>query len=451
MPIKWTYEELLKVSKTCKHRSELQDKWSGAFKFAVKNNLLDELFPVKFPNHDDPDVWTYDECKKIAKEYKNISHLQRDYPGASKAIRRYGWLDDFYPNRKTPKERADYESLSYEKCRDISEMYKNPSELMENNRPVYNVCNKNEWLKDFFPNYTKPTPSKTYDECKELIAKYKSNYELREKNHILYENVRRCGWFDLLDTLERRQNKSGYWTYEKCKEYALKCKSRKELGDVPKTTIYRNGWYELLDHMVNLPTLGHRYVYSFEFPDKSVYVGLSYNPEKRKTDHLCEGSTSKVREYRESTGLSFDFKILTDKLVMLDASHEERRYIRQYKENGWKILNGNKGGSLGGGKKKYTYEQCKNKVSEYKSLKDFCVNANGYYCRIKNEKWEELLSPLLRYKDYLKSMEYYEEKYPELIKLLKNNVKNGEIRKITGVSTNVVWLVKKRLIKTGVI
>jgi hypothetical protein len=35
------------LSKDCKTRSDFQEKYSGAFKYLKKNNLLDKLYPKK--------------------------------------------------------------------------------------------------------------------------------------------------------------------------------------------------------------------------------------------------------------------------------------------------------------------------------------------------------------------------------------------------------------------
>jgi phage pi2 protein 07 len=44
---KYTYEMCKELSKDCKTRSDFQEKYSGAFKYLKKNNLLDKLYPKK--------------------------------------------------------------------------------------------------------------------------------------------------------------------------------------------------------------------------------------------------------------------------------------------------------------------------------------------------------------------------------------------------------------------
>lgn len=445
----WTHKKVKDIAKKCKHRSDFQHKWSGAFKYAKRNNLMDELFPEKFPNRNEPDLWNYNECKKVSKQYKTLTELKSEYVGAYNAMNRYGWLDDFYPNREKHKPDFDYSTLTYSKCKKIASKYESPSKLMDGDRPIYNFSRKNDWLSDFYPNYIKPHPKRSYEDCRELIKKYTYLNDFIKKESGAYTTVILNKWHDLLKKLKRTQKPSGYWTYNRCKKHALKHTRRQDMDNVPRHYIYKYGWYELLDHMVKLPTLGTRYIYVFEFDDNHVYIGLSYNTDKRKSDHLCSTSTSSVKTHMEETNSKYEFKVLSEALSMKDSSHEERRYIDEYKKNGWVVLNKNKGGSLGGGKKKYTYEQCKDKVSEYKTLKEFSEQDSGYYSRIKLEKWVELLEPLERYRDYLGSYQYYVDKYPEVIKLLKGGTMNKDIVKLTGHSHNIVCKAKKRMKQRG--
>jgi predicted GIY-YIG superfamily endonuclease len=441
----WTHEKVREIAKKCKHRSELQEKWSGAFKYVKRNGLMDELFPELFPNHKEPDFWNYDECKKVSKQYKTLTELKSKYLGAYKAMLRYGWLDDFYPNRLKHKPNFDYSTLTYNKCKKIASKYESPSKLMEGDRPIYKFSSENDWLSDFYPNYKKPHTKWTYEECDELLSKYEYLNDFAKEQSGAYTRIIVNKWNGLLDKLNRKQKISGYWTYERCKEHALSCTRRQDMDNTPRHYIYKNGWYELLGHMVKLPTLGTRYIYVFEFDNNCVYIGLSYNPDKRKCDHLCDNSNSTVKKYIDETNCKYEFKILTEALSMKDSSLQERYYIQEYKNKGWVVLNKNKGGSLGGGKKKYTYEECKNKVSEYKTLKEFAEQSSGYYSRIKLEKWLELLEPLEKYKDYIGSFQYYMDKYPEVVKLLKKGTPNIKITEFTGYSHNIVCKAKKRM------
>jgi len=438
---KYTKEMLFKISHECKHRSDFQDRFSGAHKAAKKLNLLDELFPEKFPNQ--PYFWNYDECKKISKEYKELTELKNTHIGAYNAMLRYNWLDEFYPYRKRRKSKFDYSTLTYDICKKTASKYDSPSKLMEGDRPIYNFSKENDWLVDFY-DYKKPHPKRSYQDCKDLVNKYEYLNDFAKEQPGAHFTIRDNKWNDLLKNLKKLKKPKNYWTYERCREHALKHTERQKMDSTPRHYIYKNGWYDLLDHMDKKPSLGGRIIYSFEFEDNYVYVGLSYDPLRRRDSHLSTDLSSQVRKHIDRTNSKYKFRLLTESLEMKLASHEERRYIREYKKNGWIILNKNRGGSLGS-KKKYTYQQCKDKVAEFKTLKEFTKQANGYYSRIKKEKWDELLNPLEKYRDYLGSLQYYTNKYPHVIDMLKRGEKNKTINEVTGLCLSSIWKVKKTL------
>ena len=80
------------------------------------------------------------------------------------------------------------------------------------------------------------------------------------------------------------------WTKEKCLEEALKYNSRTDFfnsnGSAYNRSI-RNGWLdEICSHMMVIGNLKKRAIYCFEFEDNHVYVGLTYNINKRRNEHL---------------------------------------------------------------------------------------------------------------------------------------------------------------------
>ncbi len=45
--------------------------------------------------------WTYDECKRLAKEACGRYNFRKKFLGAHDASYRNNWLDDFFPKNKT--------------------------------------------------------------------------------------------------------------------------------------------------------------------------------------------------------------------------------------------------------------------------------------------------------------------------------------------------------------
>lgn len=114
-----------------------------------------------------------------------------------------------------------------------------------------------------------------------------------------------------------------------------------------------------------------RYIYSYEFPDKSVYIGLTYDLNFRKSEHK-KNSKSTVNKYIKKTKLEPKFVILTEDPIPFDkAGFEEDKFINYYKDKGFKILNKVKAGGLGGNYLIWDYDKCKESALQCNSKIEF--------------------------------------------------------------------------------
>lgn len=77
----------------------------------------------------------------------------------------------------------------------------------------------------------------------------------------------------------------------------------------------------------------------------------------------------------------------------------------------------------------------------------------GYYTKISKMKWGELTEHLLSHYDYVKTVDYYLEKYPkDVIDILMDIKKNGlEASKETGLSHSNVCVLRNKLIEFGIL
>jgi predicted GIY-YIG superfamily endonuclease len=191
------------------------------------------------------------------------------------------------------------------------------------------------------------------------------------------------------------------WTYEKCKQEALKYNTRKELrqnNTALASKIFREKWYELFNHMEHVGNKYNRLIYVYEFPDNHCYVGLTFNINERNRKHLSS-EKSFVFIHRKETGLEPKLVIKTDYINVEEASIMESIIENEYKNNGWTILNKAKTGGIGGGKIKWTYQKCKEEITKYNNMTDVCVKSKGLYYALKTNGWvEELCSHIDRSK-----------------------------------------------------
>ncbi len=108
------------------------------------------------------------------------------------------------------------------------------------------------------------------------------------------------------------------------------------------------GWVdEICDHMLFTGDKYNRCIYSYEFSDNHVYVGLTCNLVRRQYDRNSDKNDA-VTKYINESGLSPIRKQLTDYLPVNDAMKLEGEYLNNYLINGWISLNRIKTGGLGG-------------------------------------------------------------------------------------------------------
>ena len=193
------------------------------------------------------------------------------------------------------------------------------------------------------------------------------------------------------------EKKSNFLTYEKCKEISSKFKSKNEFYTQEQscyTTILRNGWYELLDHLTSKGDKYHRLIYVYEFPDRSCYIGLTFNIHKREKQH-SEYPKSQVFKHRIKTGLIPTLIVKTNLLDLDKAVLMESEILNLYKSDGWNILNVAKTGSTGGMSSK-SIEDCIKEVDKYTLLSDFAKNSPTYYWHMSRHNLTHLYDKLKR-------------------------------------------------------
>lgn len=116
-------------------------------------------------------------------------------------------------------------------------------------------------------------------------------------------------------------------------------------------------------------------VYTYEFADNSVYVGLTCTPKRRHRDHLKRGPV----QAKITANIAYEFFELAGGLVPTVAGAFERISIEHYQECGWQVLNTAKGGSTGQIRTLYTYEKLLDLARPYSTRKQFDVGQSGAY------------------------------------------------------------------------
>jgi predicted GIY-YIG superfamily endonuclease len=230
----------------------------------------------------------------------------------------------------------------------------------------------------------------TKENCIKEILNYKTKKDFYEKSRNAYQASYKKGWLDEISNNLIGNKRNFFTKKENCIEEALKYIS---LSDFSKKSpgayksSHKNGWLnEISSHM---HYIGHKYkrcIYCYIFDDNSIYVGLTYNLEKRNLQHLSN-SKSKVFIHIKKSDIEPILVQLTDYINIEDARKLEYYFLIKYTNEGFKILNKNKVGGIGGCSIKWTEEKCLYESLKYNSYKDFKKENKGAYIKAQKEGW----------------------------------------------------------------
>lgn len=222
----------------------------------------------------------------------------------------------------------------------------------------------------------------------EDAKKYTSRVEWKKASQSAYALACASNWLDICCShMERLVNPAGYWTRERCKEDAGKYKTKKkwakDSGGAYDAALSNNWIDECCEHMEITGNRVKRALYAFEHPDKSVYVGLTYNYDERYESHMSKNKVL-IEKYKLDGHIFKRFNIWYPIDI---AGKMEIELIEEYRNNGWVILNKVKGGGgLGGNVLKWTKGAIVTEALKYTTRTEFRKNSNGAYsaaCKIK--------------------------------------------------------------------
>jgi len=217
---------------------------------------------------------------------------------------------------------------------------------------------------------SKPRGYWTKEKCIEVALKYSSKIDFSKNDAVAYGVARKNNWLNEICLHMVVLMPRNYWTKEKCHEIALKYSSKIEfLTNEPNcySQASKKGYInEICSHMGQRNNMKDRCIYSYEFPDNHVYIGLTYNIKLREYSRN-NNQTDQVTKHKQISGLVQSFNIIHDFVDYKIAQILEIETIDKYKSEGWIILNIAKPGNLGGNYIKWTKEACLESVKKFKT------------------------------------------------------------------------------------
>ena len=186
------------------------------------------------------------------------------------------------------------------------------------------------------------------EEIIEIANKHESRIQFSIKSPGAYKIALNRDLLGIVFPNDRK--KRGYWNEETIKFHARGFKRRTDFKKKYPSAdvIARNlGIIEELG-FENVGDIFNRCIYVIEFSDNSAYIGLTYDFEKRKSQHL-RSKKSSVKEYIEKNNkVDYKFIKLTEYIGLKEAVSQEGLFLEKYKNNGWNIINRAKTGGIGG-------------------------------------------------------------------------------------------------------
>lgn len=141
----WNIKENVKeVALMCKTKSELSDRYKGAYNSIRRNKWYDLLSHMEILVN----RWTnIEDVKEEAKKYKSRGEFQIAQPGAYRMIKINGWSEEVLS--VFPKINSKW--VNFEDVKNEGLKYKNRTEFYKLSGSAYNSARKYGWLNEIFP------------------------------------------------------------------------------------------------------------------------------------------------------------------------------------------------------------------------------------------------------------------------------------------------------------
>ena len=380
----WTKEK-------CIECLSLNEKFRTAYAVCYRNGWLKSVYEkFKSSKKKPKGYWTIEHCQEEALKYKSRKDFRKGSSWSYLTCLKNGWIDDVCKHMKPIGnliKRCIYVFEFSDNCAYIGLTYNYDERILKHQKDqkssVYKHINsgnsfitkqltdyisiekstklekfyvelykKNKWLilnKIKTGGVGSVKEKWTYDKCKEEALKYTSRKEFHKST--AYHKARRNGWLDdVCSHMEQKVKPSGYWTKERCAEIALKYKTRKEFNknDVNVyNTCVRNDWLDdVCSHMIY----------------------KKYKPKGYWTKENCEKEAIKYKTRKE-------FKTFSSSAYNCSVIYGWLDEICKH------MISQNKPKNF------WTKERCISEIKKYKTKNELKKNNPTVYRKSLNNKW----------------------------------------------------------------
>lgn len=376
----WTKPTIITEAKKYTKLSDFRKNSNGAYAAALRLGISDQVFKHFVPAQKPPGYWNLERIKKEAKKYKTRSDFRNSSNGAYAAAIRFGILDDVCKHMKQFSKPVGYWTEG--NIRKFAAKCKTRSEFIEKSSAAYMHAKKLGILDSVCSHMIskyKPYGYWSKERLKKEAKKYKTRSVFARDSKAAYMAALKMGILtDICSHMKYLQKPNNYWNKTRIKEVAKKCRTRKEFYTKYRTAYQKaivRGWLEdFCSHMKTPTSDKKRAIYAFEFPDRSVYVGLTSNYDNRYNHHMSKN----LLLIKKTDELGHEFIMFNVFHTPHLARKAEAQKIEYYRRRGWKILNRAKAGALGS-KTYWTISRLYKEAAKYDSKSKFLEKSSGAY------------------------------------------------------------------------
>ena len=401
----YTYEECFEVAKNYRSRLELRNGNIGVYQAALHHSWLDDY--TWFESKQKPyNYWTKERVKEESKKYKTRGEFHDCCGTAYGKARINGWLDEFtwlkddridFSNDKIDcvyaYEFKEYNSVYIGRTlvkrveeRDREHMYVETDavylfakqrgipvpaiKILEDNLTLADGVKKEGYYLEFYRDngWTILNRAKTGGigliaknkwtkiTCYKEALKYKSRSDFAENNGSAYDVARRNGWLDTYTWFEEQQRPAGSWDdFDNCYQAASKCRTKTEfIKRYNRAYIVskQNDWIKQFTWFTK------RVNYNKKWDRNTVYKEAKKYKSKKEFSREARGA--------------YKVALANGWMEQYDWFEDTHTLLSNALVNSWN------------GRRKWTYDICKQIASESKGRLDFRKRSSGAY----NAAWE---------------------------------------------------------------
>ncbi len=334
---KWSDQDLIEDARRFESRSEWQTGSASKYQTALQRGILDVCCEHMSPVRQPKGTWDEASIIKSAQPYNSKTEWRQHFPGAYLKARKLGIL---------------------QKCT----AHMSGGKL------------HGHWSKQ---------------RCFEEARKYKFIHEFRDKCPGAYAAAIKFGWWAEIKPHFSAAIREIHWNKKACMNDALLYDRRSEWAKSSEgayRSALRNGWLDdCCKHMDSSYIELARYIYAI-YNHKSFYVGLSFDPERRYSQHARTFESSAYELIQEI----HCFEVLGGPYPEDVSGEKEEFFLKEFAESGRTMLNKASSGSLGAREILWTQEACIADALQYQTRSEWRSAEGSGYDTASRKGWLEI-------------------------------------------------------------